>query len=109
MLIVYKDVVININTVYSFWKSDFMEGCDLGLFYIMFTDTATISQDNQINFLPFNSQEERDKAFQDILFAYAEGKNVFAILTGKDSSETKSSNPILEETAKKYREDNGKK
>ncbi len=81
MLIVYKNVVINLETVHSFWKADAMQGCKEELFYIMFTDLASIVPDKELNFFPFSSASDRDKAFQDILFAYAEDKRVFAIVT----------------------------
>lgn len=81
MLIVYKNVAINLDTVHSFWMADTIEGCEEELFYIMFTDSATIQEDKQLNFLPFKTASDRDKAFQEILFAYAEDKKVFAIVT----------------------------
>jgi len=81
MLIVYKNVVINLDTVHSFWQADAIEGCEEELYYIMFTDTASIVPDKELNFFPFKTAKERDKAFQDILFAFAEDKKVFAIVT----------------------------
>jgi hypothetical protein len=47
----------------------------------MFTDTASIVPDKELNFFPFKTAGERDKAFQEILFAFAEDKKVFAIVT----------------------------
>lgn len=81
MLIVYKNVVINLDTVHSFWNTDTIEGCEEELYYIMFIDNASIVPDKELNFFPFKTAKERDKAFQDILFAFAEDKKVFAIVT----------------------------
>lgn len=81
MLIIYGNLVINMNTVHSFWKSDTMDGCDVKRFYIKFSDSCSKIQDIDLNFLPFDTEELRDKAFKDILFAYAEDLKVFAIVT----------------------------
>ena len=81
MLIVYKNVVINLDTVHSFWKADKLQGCPEELVFIVFTDTTSRIEEEHLNFLPFTSPDDRDKAYQDILFAYAEDKKVFAIVT----------------------------
>lgn len=81
MLIIYGNLAINLNTVHSFWKSDTMDGSDVKQFYIKFSDSCSKIQDIDLNFLPFESEQARDNAFKDILFAYAEDKKVFAIVT----------------------------
>lgn len=79
MLVIFNNVAINIDNVQSFWMADSLDGQAQG-FYIKFNDALGHKiLDEEITVVPFEKKEDRDKAFQDILFAYAEGKKAFAI------------------------------
>lgn len=72
MLIIQGTVVINLATCDSFACGD----CP----HDEYKYQISFSHRESTDLLIFKKKENRDKAFQDILFAYAEGKQVFAII-----------------------------
>lgn len=82
MLVIFNNVAINIDRVHNFWISDEIDGKLTGKFYIKFSDsTGQKILDSEITAVPFEKRDERDKAFQDILFSYAEGKKALGIIS----------------------------
>lgn len=88
MLVVLNKFVINLDRVYSFWKSDdFDDGSNINKpgFYIKFNDShGSKIFDPELTCVPFATKELRDTSFRDILFAKAEGKTVFAVTTKEE-------------------------
>lgn len=84
MLVVFNTVVINLDNVQSFWIADSVEGQAQG-FYLKFSDALGHKiLDSEITVVPFPTEKARDKAFKDILFAYAQGQTVFAIINEEE-------------------------
>ena len=80
MIILYRNVAINLDNVLSFWVSNEVEGVKDWKAFIKFSTSCNHLGDDELLWLPFNSEEERDQAFADILFAYRDGKKVFGII-----------------------------
>lgn len=87
MFVVYDNVTINLDSVHSFWLSNTLYDIPSDQFYIKFSSDPSHFSDDFLNFFAFDSEDARDDAYRDILFALAEGKKVFALM--KNDRETK--------------------
>lgn len=86
MLVIFNDLVINIDRVHNFWRTNELKlECKTWPgFYIVFSDSAGMYERNeQLVSIQFEDSEQRDKAFVDILMAHAEDKRSIAIQVKK--------------------------
>ena len=73
MLVVTQDAVINLDMVHNFQKF-------YGKIFMLVFSNDSERYSIQID---FESEEDLNEAYQGILFAYAEGKKVYAITKNK--------------------------
>ena len=89
MLVLFRDFVINLANVHSFWCSNSLNGQAHG-FYLKFSDsTGQKDADEEVSVMIFDSEESRDKAFRDICMNYQTNVRILAILTKEEEEASK--------------------